>query len=241
MRAYAKSLGIHVGSLSALLSGKRPLTPKNATKLFKKIGISPAEQDAILKSLPKKENQISLITSTDLKLSRVELEQETYRVISDWYHYGILQIIKTESYKKLQAPNQTKWIARQLKISEIEAGLAIERLVQLNLVEKDLKGYLNRTKTSLTTANKEVTSAALIKGQKQIRERAIYSLENDPIEVRSMTSMTMAIDPNKMNEAKAIIDEFQERISQFLENGKKEKVYQLEVSLYPLQEMEKLK
>ena len=169
---------------------------------------------------------------------RVELEQEVYRIISEWYHYGILQLIRTEPYLHTSAKNQTKWISRQLQITEMESSLAIERLLQLGLVMKDSKGYLRRTKKSVTTASKALTTPALKKWQRQIREKAIFSLENDTIENRSMTSMTMAIDPKKIDDAKQLIDEFQERLSQFLECGKKEKVYQLEISLFPLQTLE---
>ena len=44
MRAFAKSLNFHVGSLSALINSKRPLTVKTAKMLFQRLGLSPTEQ-----------------------------------------------------------------------------------------------------------------------------------------------------------------------------------------------------
>ena len=70
--------------------------------------------------------------------------------------------------------------------------------------------------------------------QKNLRKKAIKSLENDPIHTRSMTSMTMAIDPKKIKQAKELIDEFEINLSEFLEHGKKKEVYQLCISLFPL-------
>jgi hypothetical protein len=75
----------------------------------------------------------------------------------------------------------------------------------------------------------------LKKNQKQFLEKAIYSLENDPLEERSHTNMTMAIDSKKMELAKQMIREFQMALCNVLETGKRDQVYNLSVALYPLQ------
>jgi transcriptional regulator with XRE-family HTH domain len=234
MRAFAKSLGINIGALSSLLNGKRPLTAKAAEQLCDKLGITPLKKSEIILRAAKRNGNNSL----DLTFNRVEIEEEIFRAISDWYHWAILQLVKTEKYNQNLHTSDPKWISRQLQISETEAKLAIDRLLKLKLLVQGKNGLLERTKESITTANKSFTSAALKKWQRQIREKSIFSLENHPIEVRSHTSMTMAIDPKKIKEAKDLIDEFQERLAEFLEKGKKEKVYQLCVSLFPLQTQE---
>ena len=86
----------------------------------------------------------------------------------------------------------------------------------------------------MTTANRSVTTPILRQAQKALRLKVIESLENDPIEVRSMTSMSMAIDPEKLPEARRLIEEFQEKLSTFLESENKERAYQLPISLFPL-------
>jgi uncharacterized protein (TIGR02147 family) len=226
MRAFAQSLDLNVGSLSRFMSGRRPLTPKAAEKLCDKLGLSPLKKSQII---------LSLLGRSDFEFNRVDIEEETFRAISDWYHLAILQLVRTKVYRENFRNSNPRWVARQLKISEVEAKLAIERLLKLNILTKSSSGLLKRTEKNFSSANKNATSAALKKGQRQIREKAIASLENDPLELRSMTSMTMAIDPKKIAEAKKLIDEFQERLSEFLESGNKEKVYQLCVSLFPLQ------
>ncbi len=234
MRAFADLLGINIGTLSGLLSGKRPLTPKMSNFLFDRLGTEPSARENILGGVvATKRNRPKLTLSGQIP-ERIEVGEESFRAISDWQHYAILQIVKTQQYLEGAKPKNTKWIARQLGISELDAKLAIGRLTYLGLL-KVKEGYLCRTEKRLTTANKNLTSAALKKLQRQVREKAIYSLEHDPIEVRSMTSMTMAISPQKMGEAKTLIDEFQERLADLLEKDQKQKVYQLEISLFPLQ------
>ncbi len=237
MRAFAKLLGINIGSLSGLLSGRRPLTTKSADKICDRLGVPPEKKSEIMLGLKAKSHNTSKMVLSGKVRERIELEEETFRTISDWYHYAILQLVRTKSYKAGSRPRTAKWIARQLKITELEAKLAIERLIKLDLLKEEAD-TLARTDRRITTSNKNLTSSALKKLQKQIREKAIHSLEHDPIEVRSMTSMTMAINPKKIGQAKALIDEFQEKLSDLLEEGEKEKVYQLEVGLFPIQIME---
>jgi hypothetical protein len=72
-------------------------------------------------------------------------------------------------------------------------------------------------------------------------EKAVISVEEDPIEARSMTGMTMAIDPAKLPEAKQMITEFNRGLCKFLESGPRKQVYQLGVCLYPLQKPRNMK
>jgi len=237
MRAFASLLRINVGTLSGLISGKRTLTMKGAVHLCGRLGISPNDRAKILQTLASKTSKASKLVLRGEVPKRVELEEETFRLISDWYHYAILQVVRTKGYLENPKAKGVEWISRQLNITKLEAKLAIDRLIKLNLLA-DSGGVLSRTEERVTTANKGATSAALKKLQRQVREKAIYSLEHDPVERRSMTSVTVAINPKKIEQAKLLIDEFQEKLCDLLEEGGKEKVYQLEIGLYPIQIME---
>ena len=47
-----------------------------------------------------------------------QLQMDTFRVISDWYHFGILELTYLKSFK-----SDPRWIAKALGITEIEAVL----------------------------------------------------------------------------------------------------------------------
>jgi uncharacterized protein (TIGR02147 family) len=96
-----------------------------------------------------------------------------------------------------------------------------------------------KTEERLSTADKHLTTPALRKNQRQLLEKAIDSLENDPIELRSMTSMTTAIDPRRIPEAKEMIRHFNRTLCAFLEGGNRTQVYNLGIALYPLQKTKK--
>ncbi len=162
-----------------------------------------------------------------------ELGLELFRVVADLHHYAILALTQTEGFRERRA--DTKAIAAALDISETEAKLAVERLLKLELLRVNPRGVLEPSQGGFTTADKTTTNAALRKHQRQSLEKALHSLENDPIEARSMTSMTMAIDPARLPEAKRLIEDFTQKLSQFLENGQSTSVYQLGIALFPLQ------
>jgi uncharacterized protein (TIGR02147 family) len=93
-----------------------------------------------------------------------------------------------------------------------------------------------------TNINGDLTSEASKKLQRQVLEMSLAALSDLPTEVRSHTSMTMAINPEDLPAAKEMITKFRRELCSFLEhNPNPLHVYQLGISLFPLTKMEKLK
>jgi uncharacterized protein (TIGR02147 family) len=79
-----------------------------------------------------------------------------------------------------------------------------------------------------------IASAAVRKAHSEHLDRARESLERDPIEIRDFTSTTMAINVNKIPEAKQLIREFRSRLTKLLEADPKSEVYVFSAQLFPL-------
>jgi uncharacterized protein (TIGR02147 family) len=239
LRAFARACGISPGVLSQFLSGKRVPSYKMAEKILGGLDLSPEQKDEFLGSLASKHQKRGLqrLNPVFKGMRHVpkprELSLDLFRVIGDWYHYAVLMLTFVESFR-----SSPKWIAAQLDISELEAKLAIARLIEVGLM-KDEDGVLVATEAHFTTADKHMTNAALKRHTRQSLEKAVHSLENDPIEVRSMNYMTMAIDVEKIPEAKVLIEEFTNRMSALLETGRRTQVYEFGMYLYPLQKLTK--
>ncbi len=152
-----------------------------------------------------------------------------YRVLADWYHFAIPELTFVEDFNSDPA-----WIADELGITVPEAERAIERLLQFDLLRRE-GGKLVRTQAQLASANQSQTTEAARKTQRAYLEKAIISLEADDIDARSMTTMTMAIDPKRVPLAKKMIREFNQSMCATLERGRRQKVYNLCIALYPLQ------
>ncbi len=238
LRAFARSLGFEPTVISQILSGKRIPSYQTAERLVIALGLNPEDSERFYSSLAhvQKHRVLKRLSpffrsfSTNLAPNpQRDLNLELFKIIADWYHYAILALTQTKHYQ-----SSPRWIASQLGISQAEAMLAIERMTQLGLL-KQIDGQLVAADDGFTTADKTLTNAALKRRQKQILEKSATSLENDPIEQRNHSAMTMAIDPSLIPEAKRRIEAFTQELCQFLEAGQRTKVYEMQISMFPLQ------
>lgn len=215
LRAFARQLDVPPGRLSEVLSGKRPLNARLISHFSEKLGLSPNQQRAL--SLPnEKADQ-----------GHELLAQDTFQAIADWENIALLSLVETEGFR-----SDPRWIGRRLGISAVEARDALERLVRLGLLaHKGAK--IVKTSAELRTTN-ELSSAALRKSHRQTLTQAVDALESVPLEERDITSITMAIDPDKLPLAKELIRDFRYRLAALLETGKKKEVYNLNVQLVPV-------
>ncbi len=231
MRSFARAIEMDVGALSRVLAKKQTISLKTARKVADRLNLNPSEKEYFLLSVVedrKSESVSKVVRSEGRAMQPNPLDHEIFRVLSELHHFAILVLTTTDDFQ-----SDPRWIAKRVGISVMEAKLAIERLTNVGLLVEE-EGVLKKSEGNLTTADKSVTSPALRKHQKDVLGQAIKSLDNDPIEERSMSGVTMAIDPARIEFAKKMIQEFIHNLATFLEDGDKKEVYQLSISLFPL-------
>jgi uncharacterized protein (TIGR02147 family) len=242
LRSFSTALGVGSGALSQILSGKRSISTKLIERIFSLIELSPLEQKKFLQSVmdekkhlhrvsPALKNRLQEIATQSKKSTAASrsLGVDEFRVISDWYHTAILELTFAKDFK-----SDARWIANALQITPMEAQLAIDRLLQLELLE-EFDGELRKTDFYLQMKDKTKTSVFLKRRQKQILDKSVHSLENDPIEERNHSARTLCIDIDHIPEAKIRIQSFIQELSQLLVCGEPNRVYELSVNLFPLQ------
>lgn len=243
VRSFAAALEMSSSALSQILAGKRAVSTKVVDRLLDCLELTAEEQRRFVESVLEEKKQkglqrqspeliarlreLSAAPEPGQAVTRVGLDQ--FRVIADWYHYAILELTFARQFKP-----DPKWIARELGITPLEARLAVERLLELDLLERR-DGTLKKAHWILDTKDKSKTSAAHRKRQRQILEKSIQSLETDPIDSRNHSSLTMCIDPKNIAAAKAKIQKLMSEIAEDLVQGTPEQVYELTVNLFPLQ------
>ena len=225
LRAYARALGIDASPLSGILRGKRPISAKMRQRLGASLGLSLEE-----------------IMQTRIDHKRAQQQEyqqltlDSYSIISDWYHYAILEMIRIKEFKP-----SIRSVAKALNISPTETQIAIERLKRVGLLEITDQGkWIDTSANGLATnISGELTSDASKKLQRQILEKAIYALENVPIHARNNTSMSFALNPEDLPAAKERIKQFRRELCAFFEkNTNPKQVYQLGIALYPVSHLE---
>lgn len=225
LRSFSKSLDVEPSFLSKLLRGKRNITDKSIIRFGSKLGLSPDEIKKYLVNANNHKKSAEKISTSTVNYSRVDTE--TFKVISHWYHYAILELTHVEGFQ-----SDVEWIAQRLKINYGQALAAVDRLLELGMLEEQADGSWI-CNTSYSTDSKIDTHAAFRNLQNQLLDQAKEAMENCPPSERTQTSMTMAINSSRLPEAQRRIREFQREVSVFLEEGPKDRVYQLTTSLFP--------
>jgi uncharacterized protein (TIGR02147 family) len=221
LRAFSRALGVEPSAMSKLLSGKRAISRPMFERLAKRLALEPAEV-----------RHFQGATAQPMKRGETfsQISADAFQVIADWYHFALLELMTVDNFR-----HDPAWIARALGLTVSEVRFAIERLERLGLLAVAADGSLTRMERDLTTIGADFTTAALRKMQRQILEMAARALDEVPIERRDQSAMTMAINADKLPEAKERIKAFRRKLCAFLEaDPPKHDVYQLSIALYPV-------
>ena len=227
LRSYAMFLGVSPSFLSHLLHGKRPVTRATLDKLSKKIGMDPKTIDGFVRYHFENHDQ-----EKSSAVRMMELTMDKFQIISDWYHYAILELTLVDGF----CP-QAKWVAKSLGITVSEVHAAVERLQRVGLLTLTEAGHWVVNPEGNTTIGNDYSNMALRHLQRQVLEKSIVALETQPIEQRDHSSVTMAVDSSLMPELKSCIKAFRRQMIGFQEkSAKKDQIYHLSVSIYPVLE-----
>jgi uncharacterized protein (TIGR02147 family) len=229
LRAFAGHLKINHATLSSILSGKRSLTPKTATKLAVALNLSPGQIQDLLEPRSTKESS----PESDYHV----LQQDTFAAMSEWYFDAILELTLIPRFKL-----EPSVIAASLGISSVQAKMALETLERLNLISKMKNGrYQLMHPNSDNCLDADYTSAANRKYQLSILNKSVEALETIDRKHRDHTSTTLAVDAKDLPRVKEIIQKFRRDVDAYVHRpgAKLNSVYQLQVSFFPLSKLEK--
>ena len=228
LRSFAKSLSVSPSALSDMINGKRTITRTSIQKLGLELGLSLLQIEHFVRAEATGARPLS---STQFQV----IDQDQFALISDWYHYAILELMKVKGFE-----GTPLWISKALGISRVEASAAIERLLRMNLITIEKGKWQDQSAGFSTNFDKGLVSQAMRKMQKQIVQQSAQAIEDVPFGERTHSSMTMAIDPADLAEATKMILAFQKDLCAFLERKQKPKdVYHLSVGLFPATQIRK--
>jgi len=222
LRTFAKHLGVSHTLLSLIMSGKRPLSAKTARLLAERLQLSPERSASLLRN----SEELRRTKQHDEKYEYIDLA--TFNLMSDWVHFAILSLMQTTDTKATP-----RWIAKRLAINETQAKIALRRLIDIGLLEEK-DGRWQQTGKPIKVENK-ISTRATKKFQRQLLEKAIRSLESDPVEKRNFSSLTLVVDPEQIPYATERIKAFRRDLCAELEaRGTPKEVYNLTIQIYPV-------
>jgi len=243
VRAWAQQMGLKSHSaLVFFLKGQRKIRPVHVHTLLKGMKLSEEEEKfwSALVHLQSAEgdqeknfylNQLkSLHPAKDFCI----LENEKFRLVSDWLHMAILEMTRLKDFQSSPVWIQ-KRLAFHVELHQIEE--AINRLVNLKLLKIENGQYI-KTNERLTTP-KDRASEAIREHHKQVLRNGFEAIDQQDISERMFNSCAMTIDASKLNDAKDLIRKFREDLSKLMEKSEGDETYQLSVQFFKLTQSNK--
>lgn len=215
MRLYADDAKINPSTMSQYLRGKRKLTEESFNTIVRNLGL---DNDS-LKAYEKEREHL------------FELQEKHFEVRRQWYYYAILELTYLYDFKA-----DVSWIAKKLDLCENVTKDAIDLLFEIGALTEENGTYID-TLGSVTFSNDinfDVEDGRIY--QKQLIEKAVYSIENADGHIKDHTSVCFAFDTSLMPEMKKKIMAFREELIHFAnENSKnKDSVYSIQINLNSL-------
>ncbi len=210
LRAYARDLGLAAPRLSQILNKKQGLSVTSAEAVAKKLRLNHEKTQwfcsnvGSLHSRSSKQRLRFQKKALEYKsASRVlsEIQLEYFKVISDWYHFAILELTYLDDFQ-----NDNKWMAEILGIEEKEVESAIKRLKNLELLEESEGKLVDKFKF-LETPN-DIPSLSLKKFHTQLLKKANIALYEQNVEEREISSNIFAVDKKRLPELKERLRDF---------------------------------
>ncbi|WP_413287935.1 DUF4423 domain-containing protein [Bdellovibrio sp. HCB337] len=219
LRAFARDLEIHSGTLSSILNQRRTVGAKVLTHIMKKLPLSAADKKKILSDL---------MTPAPVESEKPPvIDEEVLNIIKDWEHYAILSYLHLRKAKK--APGD---MAKALRLPQAKVLRALTNLESAGLISRD-GGQLKVTHKSFITS-RGIPSPALREAHAQYIEKAKRALTEFSVNERDITGTTIAISSKNLPKAKELIQQFRQELSEILEQGEADEVFRLNIQLFPL-------
>ena len=239
--SFSRKLGISQSYFSLIMRGKRELSETSAKKIADKLGFNADEKNyfnMVVKKDAAKDKDVcsyyeNKITEFKKKKNVDELSLKNFEVISDWHYSALLECLNL-----VDIEHTTQGYASRLNLNVEVVQECLELLNALGLVTKKGKRWIRKDSGAIFTPN-EIKSQGLRKFHKQILKKAAIALDEQPLENRNISGITMAIDPKKIPEAKIKIQNFMNDLMEFLEDGERTEIYQLNTILINLRNEEK--
>jgi len=229
LRSFAKDLCLSPSTLSRVLNGKRQIPRTKVNAVLNNLKLSPKEESVFLESFSLRPPTSSNLNSQEAAnhSSTLELSEMHYQILAEWEHFAILSLLKIQKYQ-----SSISEIGKKLGISIPQVSAALTRLKAASLVTF-LKNKWSRTPLKLKSSE-DVLSRALQKAHREELSIAQTKLQEIEVSMRDFSSITMAIDTSRLDDAKKLIRKFRQEMSALLESDDATEVYQLGIQLYPL-------
>jgi len=226
LRAYAKRLGVDHSTLSQVLRGRRGLSKRDLETAGKRLGLS----EQIIREYAHGAKRPEVHKAAQKHMRSYQLDLDTFQLLSAWHHYAILELVHIHGFKA-----DSRWIASTLGIPVEEVNVALQRLLRLGLLEMTGRDRWIDKSGDAEFHSASLDEAAANELDREIHELAIAATKRTRGEYRAQRQVVLACDSKNLPRVRRMADRFIAEVrSMAAESKRKDDVYQLEISFFPV-------
>ncbi len=228
LRAFARDLGLHSGTLSSILHGRRKLPAYLFDDLSKKVHAFTEHKDLLKTELRRAKKE----KTKNFKYESIIDERLWEEIVVDGNFFTLMSLMNCSNFK-----SDVSWISSRMGISTDKVKVILEKLVKAALVKVEDGQY--KLEKSTHTTRDGISSEALKRAHENILETSKVKIREIDKSHRDYTSIKFAADPTKLELAKKEIRKFQNRMAKVMGSSNTLEVYELAVQLFPRTELSK--
>lgn len=235
LRAFSRDIGLSQSFLSLVLNKKRQLSDEMALRIAENINLKSSSKKLFinlvrLEQMKSPDSRKILQKEIDHLLKRQVnfklLSEDVFKIVSEWHYFAIVELTQIKGFK-----NNSRWISKKLKISELEVQLALQKLIYVGLLKEE-NGQLMKTEKNYIFEN--VPSTAIRKHHHNTLDLAHKALEEQGMSQREFFTICFPMDPRLIPLARKRIREFSEDLMQEMEESSPLSIYKVAVQMFRL-------
>jgi len=244
-RYMGKRLNLDAGFLVRIIQGRFHLADSKISKVTALCKFNQKEADyfetLVRFSKARTEKETKLYFEKLLSMKQVcssRMEEFQYEYYKKWYYSAVRALIDCSDFR-----GDYKDLASRPSppISVKEVKKAVTLLESLDMIKKNAEGRYILSDAHITTG-KEFHSLAVRNFQKDTINLAAESLDRHNKTERDITSLTLSLDREAMEDVRELAREFRRAVMKRIDEvPEPERVYQLNIQLFPMSENVKRK
>jgi len=245
-RYFSRLAGIKSsGFFKLVITGERGLSPSSTQKFITALKLKKREsnyfENLVLfnesKTQESKKIYFDRLMSIRPSVKFEGIQKDQYEFYTKDYFVIIREMVVLPDFHEDYA-----WIANHIqpKISAPQAEQAVETLIRLGFLTRDAEGKLCQQDSALATP-KQIKSHEALKFQTEMLDKAKDALWKTPKELLEVSSVTIPIQYESIQQVKNLIRKFQEDLATYINKGSNNfsGVFQINMQMFPLTKVNK--
>ena len=241
-RSFAQKAGFTSSGLYlALVQGRQNLTTALLPKFIRGLGLSEKEAQYFSHLMEfthatngkaKQHHFEKMLPLMPLSIKRPIADQKEY--YSHWYYVAVRESLSILNFRD-EYIMLGNFLTPTIKL--MEAKKAIKVLSELGLIKKSSQGFWRSVDVALLSGS-EMGPWVIRTFQAEMMERAKQSLELHPKEKREISTSTFSISEMGLERIQTTLKSIQKKVMAIVQSDiKEDRVYQLNIQLFPLSEV----